>query len=114
MINYRQIDCIIGKSWGDYQKNCTFNSETKEFIERFINEHYERVHQGLLDYKTHNSEKERMYRELLDLIKDDKSKLREHICNCISNLNRENMYDQSENIYINDVFKLQGCNSITW
>ena len=51
MIELRKIDFVISQDWRVFQ-TVDFDKETSEFVENYIKNHYDKIHQGLLDENT--------------------------------------------------------------
>lgn len=109
-VNFKDINSAVNSSW-DICLNFTFNNDTLIFVNNFISEYYNRVRIGLLDYPYDNKLRIKLFNELLDLIPDKKCVLHNYIINCINDIDNKN---NSENILINSIFKLQSCKNVEW
>ena len=102
----KDINKVINCPWQEW-KECdipVLDKETKEYVSRFIEEYYNRVRKGLLDYNTAKKERDAYFEELLELLKDCKDiDLKTHIEECISSRD----FYVSVNVLINDIFKLE-------
>ena len=109
-INYNDINMAIESSW-DKCLNFTFDQDTTIYINKFITEYYNRVQKGLIDFTYSRELRIKLFNELLNLIIDKKCALFDYILNCINDIENEN---NSENVLINSIFKLQSCKNIEW
>lgn len=99
----REIDFAIMQSWKNYKK-VDFNLNTRQFVEGFLDEYYNQIRNGLIDYNTPIKEREKLLRILLHTLKDIPCcKLFVDIKNLLDNICNERLM----NILINDVFKLE-------
>lgn len=109
-VNFSDINRAINSSW-DICSDFTFNNDTLNYVNNFISEYYNRVGIGLLDYPYDNKLRTKLFNELLDLIPEKTCILYVYIINCINDIENKN---NSENILINSIFKLQTCKNVEW
>lgn len=95
IINLKCDECI------DYKIEV---NDTRDFVENLINEYYDRIYFDLIDHSYDDELRKEMFKELLNIVKNEDCILYQNINNCINNIKNESI---CENMVINDIFKLQ-------
>lgn len=104
MINFEIVDRLISFQWSEFN-SVKLPHEEYEWVNNFIEKYNEYVRKGLLWYDITVEEKKIYYKKLLEFIPSKTSIVYSHVFNCSEGID----FDKSENILINDIFKLQAC-----
>lgn len=107
MIKNLLISKIVG-SQGGTCIDIDIDSETKNFLEKFILEYDSRV--KVLAQCGNDAEKINACAELMELFDDSSSLLYIHLKDCVNS--RKEYLDKAIHVLINDVFKIRACKNL--
>jgi hypothetical protein len=109
MVDTKKINEILGQKYN--YENFELDDETLNFVNRVVNMHYNYVKRGLVDSETPIEQKRKLYSLIYEYVSTGGlSLLKIHVENCVNYIDRDS---NVENIYINDIFKLQMCKDIS-
>jgi hypothetical protein len=109
MVDAKKINEILGQKYN--YENFELDDETLNFVNRVVNMHYNYVKHGLVDSEMPIEQKRKLYSIIYEYVSTGGSSLLKiHVENCVNYIDRDL---NVENIYINDIFKLQMCKDIS-